>query len=247
MVQAGYGVEVAQGLYEYVTSSYFEEPTQETESQMSQAKRARTSSTKDVAPGVKQYVKGCMNRLLENKVLVIASSGTVTPGVAGTVTSAGLGGITQGTGGANRTGDIIHLKHMRYTYAANDTAPGYLRLCIVIDRLSQGVTPAVLDVLQAANVYAQYNTANVIGYGGGRFKVIHDEVLQVNPTIAATSYLTPVKTRLFKKEVDMPIVYNGNSTGTSADLQKNAIWYIFVGSSATINVVFSTCVNFVDN
>lgn len=258
--QAGYGWEVAQGLAEYVGSRFYhdadyaaEEPPELVQQSQSQgeemsAKRQRTSTTTSVGVSkhVKKYVKGCTDRLLERKSYPSGVSALVTPGTAGTIISMLVKDIVQGTGSTNRTGDIIHCKRLRLRINYFDSTPSLMRFILFIDRQSNGTTPTVADVMYTASPMGNVSSKNVVGYGGTRFKIISDRTVVCNPTIS-----TVVETRVFAKDftksVAMPITYDGNSTGTAADVLKNNIWLLAISDDVNAGFQWSAVLDYLDN
>lgn len=249
--QAGYVATVAAGLASYFSSgTYVEEPppltqvSQGDEEGMS-AKRARiSSSSQAVAPGVKKYVKGCMDRLVEEKAFPLSvQSGT--SGTTGTVSRVGIADIVQGTTSQTRLGDIIHLQRLVFNWYAYDTVAATVRVILFVDRQANGTTPSATGVLNQATVTGPYSATDVIGYGGGRYKILSDESVTINPTIAAAGW----ESRLIKKEIKlagMPVIYSA-STGAVTDVSKNNIWVLHISDNNTSTFVRSSMIYYRDN
>jgi len=241
LAQAGYAASVASGLAEYVSSSAFSHRTPDEE--MSDAKRARTETTGKVSQPVKKYVKSCMDRLVEEKQYQTALA-TFVPGVAGSVRSAGLGAIVNGTTSVTRVGDIIHVSRLRIAYNVTDFVAGQLRTIVFVDRQANGATPSTSDILTTSNIFSAYNGQTVIGNGGSRFLILYDKHKVVNPLIAATTLDTQVV--VLDKKIKIPVLYTA-STGAAADISKNNIWVLFISNQATISVNYAPTVYYRDN
>lgn len=170
--QAGYAASVAQGLAEYYNSRFAEPPplAETTQTQATQEAQMSTSTTSGarvkrrrgsyggaavpVSKGVKTYVKGCMDRLLEIKTFNQAPSGNITPGTGGTLTGGLCNAIVQGDGDNQREGNVIHIKRLKFLFTAFDTVPSLVRVIVFVDRQSNGSTPTVTDVLNDASYLA---------------------------------------------------------------------------------------------
>jgi len=238
------------GLSQYFSSASAPELEQlsQTQDMSSQAaKRQRTSrgARTPVSSGVKNYVKGCMDRLLELKVANQTPVAFAAPGTAGTLSSVVLPSIQQGDTDATREGNIIRVKRVVFRAHCNDsTAGGHVRLILFIDRQANGTTPSVTDVLTSANWAALYNTNNVVGVGGSRFAILSDKTDAITLQIAATASFAPVYNRGYK--MNMPVTYIANG-GTAADVGKNAIWLLAIASNATAGFGWAAQLTYVDN
>jgi len=258
--QAGYAYEVVVGLSQYFQSASVPELellSQSTEPEMSSSKRARTSSSGSavtsayarrrsppVAPSVKKYVKGCMDRLLEVKTLTETQAGSVTPTTAGAVRTLCLPSITQGDGDSNREGNIIHVKLVRIRYFATDTVASFLRLIIFVDHQQNGTTPGVTQVLNQASYLSLYNPERVVGNGGARYKILYDATHVITPELAATASLTGLVTKQIR--LNMPVTYLGNA-GTDADIGTNGLFLLAISSSNTCTYQYAPQIIYTDN
>lgn len=257
LTQLGYGYSVAQGLAEYYSSRFAEPPPLDPSSQSQDAMATTTTSSSarvkrrrgsygaiPVSRGVKQYVKGCMDRLLEVKTFPFAPSGAITPGTAGAMAGSFPAQIVQGDTDLTRDGNIIHAKKLTVRVFASDTAPFVVRTILFIDRQSNGTTPVPTDVLNSANFLSDYRADTVVGHGGARFTILWDKYWVGNNNIAATTYVTPVVRKVFK--MNMPITYIGNA-GTAGDISKNNIWFVSIASTATATWQYSASLVYTDN
>jgi len=228
--------------------------SQQPEGEMS-AKRARTSSSAGttttsafarrrgpVAPAVKQYVKGCMDRLLEIKSYNTAVIDTV-PGPAGALLLVPVEDIIQGDGDNERSGNLIHIKRVKFNYTIFDNVSALVRFIWFVDRQSNGTTPTLTQVLQSASFTSVYNTTNVIGNGGQRFWIVADETKIVNPGTAVTTAL-PLQRKTFN--LKMPVTYLA-STGAATDVGTNNVWCFAICNNATCTVRHQCTVTYTDN
>lgn len=255
----GYGYATAQGLAEYYNSRFAEpppldaatqsqgdEPMSTTTTTTARVKRRRGSygSTVAVSKGVKRYVKGCVDRMLEIKVFQFAQSGTIQPGTGGAFAGAFPSQIVQGDTDGTRDGNIIHVKRLALRIVSFDSAAFVLRLILVVDRQSNGASPAVTDVLAAANYQSDYNASTVVGHGGSRFAILWERHFVCNPNITATGTFGGVVNKSWK--MNMPVTYIGNA-GTAADISKNNIYLLGIGSTATAGYSYAGSLTYTDN
>lgn len=87
-----------------------------------------------------------------------------------------------------------------------------------------GTAPVLTDILQANTITAGRNRAKM-----GDYVVLFDKVLTINDSDESGSK------RFIKyyKRLWMPVVYNSGNAGTIADIQKNALYLLVLGSVAT--------------
>jgi hypothetical protein len=185
-----------------------------------------------------------MDRVVEEKNIVFAPSGTNTaPTTAGVVSATALS-ITQGTGDANRIGNVIHLKRYRARgYITGSTAAtGALRLLFVRDKQPNGALPAVTDVLQSASWYSLPNASTVVGYGGARFVILSDRVFNEFQQFTGTSCLLPWSLDV---KTDFNVTYSGNA-GTIADIQTNNLFYLAIATDGIISWGYSSVQSYRD-
>lgn len=246
MQQAGYAIDVATGLAEYVTSPFFtDSPTQELV-EMPPAKRTKTTegSSATVAPAVKKYVKKCMDgRLLEDKITLIGPS-TVVPGTSGAVFSLGVPLIVEGTGDSNRTGNIIKIKSFHFEYFTYDAASHQQRVVVFRDTQANGTTPTITDVLASANVISPFNRGNVKQLGGSRYDILSDELVVVNLQVAATNAVSGRHKKWYKGGFPVKFL---NSTGVATDVATNNLWVAVVANNGTSTIAYNGTIKFTDN
>lgn len=228
----------------------------QSEPEMSSAKRARSSSSAGasttsayarrrapVAPSVKKYVKGCMDRLLELKSFNGPVTDTVASG-AGAACLIPIEDIIQVDTDDTREGNIIHVKRIVFRYTVFDTVPGLVRIIWFIDRQSNGATPTVTQVLNAANPVSYYNSTLVIGHGGARFSILGDETRALNPGYSGAAQILNVAEKEFK--MNMPVTYLA-STGAASDVGTNNVWCFVLGNTGTATVRHNCQIQYTDN
>jgi len=230
------------------------------EPEMSSAKRVRTSSSAGatttsryarrrsapVAPSVKTYVKGCMERMLELKASIIEPADVV-PSATGAIVSAPVFQIQQGDTDATRDGTLIHAKRLTFRFVAFDaTTSGAfsLRIICFVDRQANGTTPTVGAVLDTTAITSLYNTDTVIGFGGTRYSILYDRTIQANQQIASTAYTTPY----FNKSLamKMPVQFQANN-GAAADVLTNNIWFLTISTNSTATIRLTSTLHYTDN
>lgn len=166
------------------------------------------------------------------------------PGAANT-------GIIQGTGASNRIGNRVKMKACIITVQVKPTVGATMfdgascRFVVVKDKLSSGVAPSADAIFQTVNsgvsqIARPYNLANVstTGQGAGtkRFSILLDKVHQmvVTGTSTANNVLAagPQLVAIYKIPVKGLEVEYSASTSAVADLQKNHLWFFFVGEAS---------------
>lgn len=248
---AGYAQYVVDGVVSYISGSseaelgsYSSQPVTTTSSQhispMKRSsgsggvvKRARTRKepTKIAVP-VKRYVQRCMKRILEDKHCYPVAS--VTPATTGTVISAQLYDIQQGTQVLDRTGNMVHTKQFERREVLYDTAPNQIRVIWFWDRQCNGALPAVGDVLLVANWNSVYNSTNVVGCGGKRFEIISDRTYVINPTVSAQQQTVHHHATVRKEKV---ITYNATA-GAITDLVSYNLVAVVICQNSSVNASY---------
>lgn len=146
--------------------------------------------------------------------------------IANQTTAATIGNlfsITQGDGIANRQGNSIKATqiHGRFTVYKNASASeSSIRIIVGIDHQSNGVLPAVTDVLAVGDVHAMRNTDY-----GKRFTILMDK----------RSYLTAAKAIWqpeFHKQLSMHCEFKSNLGGIQ-DFSTNSFFIIVVSDEVT--------------
>jgi len=254
---AGYGVEVAQGIYDYIHSRFFDpdepatQPTESQEEEMStRVKRARTGVTTvarskpKVSREVRTYVRKCMKKVLEKKYRTQNHSAAV-PGTGGAFYDIGVRQIVQGTGEDNRTGSSIKLLRVAWNGLFYDptTVTGSMRMILFVDTQSNGANPAVNQILNEVATYGNYNSDYVIGAGGARFRILADRFVKTDWEIAATPNWHHVKGSC---KLDVDVTYTGTG-GTVADIAKNNVLCLVLGFTTTGTIALNFKTTFVDS
>lgn len=144
----------------------------------------------------------------------ISNSGTVSP----------VSSIAQGLDYTNRVGDSIKIQSMEFKFRWQIGASAtktFVRVLCLRDLDGYGTTPAVTDILQAADVLSPFNCLNIT-----RFSILYDEVevlTSVDTTASVGAYLTPHAGH---------IKYLG-SAASSASNGKGSVYMLFLSSEAT--------------
>lgn len=246
---AGYARDYA----EYVVSYISQDPTGASAAADSMSpKRVKVSSsttttkgrrsTIPVAPNVKKYVKGCMNRLLETKYYE-TSCNVSNAGTTGAVAAAFFPLVQQGDNDLTREGNTIHVKAITVRGSVSDTATSYLRVIWAIDHQPNGAAPAVGDLVANADINGGYNHNWVVGHGGSRFKIISDKRVFVTAPFSAGAVNTGY---FFSWKGELPVRYQGNA-GTVADMATNNLVQVVIGANANIDLTASLSFAYTDN
>lgn len=243
---AGYARDYA----EYVVSYISQDPTGASEAADSMSpKRVKMTTTSSkrrstipVAPNVKKYVKGCMNRLLETKYYETSCNAS-NPGTSGAVAAAFFPLVQQGDNDLTREGNTIHVKAIRVRGSVSDTATGYLRIIWAIDHQPNGAAPAVGDLVANADINGGYNHNWVVGQGGSRFKIISDKRVFVTAPFSGGAVNNGYT---FSWKGELPVRYQGNA-GTVADMATNNLVQVVIAANATIDLTASLSFEYTDN
>lgn len=106
------------------------------------------------------------------------------------------------------------------------------RCLLVYDRQSNGVAPAIADVLDADNAYAMRNLNN-----RKRFKILMDRRIPLSFENAAVAASATVNVDFYRK-LRHPVEFNAGNAGTVADITSGALFFILctdTGAAATVN------------
>lgn len=217
-------------------------------------KRQRTYGTKKkvpVAKNVKQYVKRCMDRIVEDKWTQNALV-AINPGIAGTVTQLGVDDIQRGTTANTRIGNHIRAKFLdiRGVVGSDPANPNgvRVRVMIVADYQCNGAVATISDVFDNSNVLGMYNPLYVQGCGGKRFKIVYDKTWDLDPSSyydggAATAKSGKMK-RSFHwrfKPPQIPSVFGYDAdTGAITDLQSTNVFMVSISDDADCDLNFTT-------
>lgn len=135
---------------------------------------------------------------------------------------------------------------------ANQVSAAQLaRFMLVWDTQPNGAIPAITDVLNTNEAASQLNLNN-----RDRFRILSDREWALGPfqTGAGTSMVAGDKCSVpFKKykKLNLEMIFNGNSTGTIADINSGALYMLWIGSlpTGTTDLVFrgTTRVRYSDN
>lgn len=135
--------------------------------------------------------------------------------------------IAKGTTDTTRVGNEVIVKSIRVRGFASVT-PGtgvdqLHRYLVVWDVAPSGASPAILDILNAVNVYSFINEDNA-----WRFRILFDETVALNSTAESGSIHELDRTL----KVNRKIHFNDNSLGDIRDIQSGALFFIAIGTSA---------------
>ncbi len=192
-----------------------------------------------LSKGTKKAVDKRIDSRLENQVEMKSNvlNTTVAPGSAGNVKL--ITAITQGDTEASRDGNQVYGKLLKFraivTASTAATAGDIFRVLIVRDTHSDGVTPAVSDILNANGgslVIADYNQVTVsVGNKRNRFQILYDRTnsQDLRSAGAGAQDLFNLK-RDIKR--NMKIVYNATGS-TVTSIQQGAVYCVTVALNNT--------------
>lgn len=162
--------------------------------------------------------------------------------VTGVQTGAGgailtlLNGVTQQTDYNNRVGRKFSMKSFYVRFGAWETvAVNFVRFLVVYDLQTNGVAPAITDVLALTSVYSPNNLNN-----RDRFKTVMDKVVSVG---IGTGPAYRVKYRKLNTET-----HNSGVTNAVASIATGALFMIVIpdGTSATTSIAWYSRIRFTD-
>lgn len=148
-----------------------------------------------------------------------------------------LSGVAQGTDYTNRIGRKISMKSLLIRFSLNPNAGqtsavgDFVRILIVYDSQSNGSAPGVTDILQTANYLSPMNLNN-----RDRFKVLHERLIPMNPTVYTTGALTggnpqnksyEIYKRMFLDEVF------SNTTNLISSITSGSVYLLIIAAAAT--------------
>jgi len=184
----------------------------------------------------------------EFKAIDVATDSAVNAGGALVL----LNGCTRGSDIANRIGRQIVVKSIQFNisnYSADATGIDQThRVLLVYDKQSNGVTPAVTDILTASTCWAMRNLNN-----RNRFIILYDNVMAVkgdDPAQWTSGNVRIHETRYYRRH-NLKVQFNAGDAGTVADMATGALYMILIGSvaaGATAGNSIGNCrVRFIDS
>jgi len=203
-------------------------------------RRRKVPSTRAmVVPGYTRTV-GSYARSLPNSVekkyfnTTISNTGNMNAGVV--LDSMLL--IPQGTTDKKRIGNKINVTNinMKGAFSLDDQTTGIpysglIRVILFIDKQANGVTAAVLDILEAAEIYSWRNMDQV-----DRFQILRDKVYTVPCNVANALHTGPnLKPWKMSWKGNIPIHY-ASTTGAMTEIKSNNVGLLYVTDGAFVNV-----------
>lgn len=185
---------------------------------------------------LRKNVKECMLKLSELK--------HIDTNLAGAVAAAGgiqvLNDVSQGTSTTSRVGNQLYnvkLNIRGHVVLAATQAGDLFRYIIFKDKQTDGSAPAVLDILETANVDANYNLDKV----GSRFVILADRYVPIQQ--AAATVTTPYVPFALYKKLNFVTYYTGNA-GTVSDISTNGLFVLTIsqGGLVGVNMNLQLCV-----
>ncbi len=139
-----------------------------------------------------------------------------------------LSTMAQGDSSSTRTGLKISAKNLYLKFGITWSAgvapsAGVCRMLVILDKNSQGVAPALTDVLEQGSTIAQYNNINE----GRRFVIIYDKIFNNGNSSSTADTDRAV-------HVIIPInrnIWYLNSGATPTALGRNQLYILGIGDS----------------
>lgn len=150
-----------------------------------------------------------------------------------------LNGIARGASPNERIGRRIVLKSLLVRWQA-PTSQAPFRLLVVYDHAPNAALALITDVLTADAINNPMNLVN-----NDRFMVLHDEL--VNQNSSGQQCVGKFYIKLGPKGVGLQCQWNGNATGTIADITTGAILFTACSASGgTVSIPFISRVRYTD-
>lgn len=163
-----------------------------------------------------------------------------------------LNGTARGADIDNRIGRMIVVKSIQIawsSYAVGVTGIDQThRFLIVYDKQTNGVLPAIGDILTSSTPWAQRNLNN-----RNRFIILHDSWASIANDIAAgaPSGLPKIADFKYYRRHNLKTQYNAGDTGLIGDIATGGIYFIKLGSVAagvTAGLCIGNCrIRFIDS
>lgn len=138
-----------------------------------------------------------------------------------------LNGIARGDDINQRVGRRVRLASLQASivnYVTPTTGIDQTHRCLIVyDKQSNGVAPAITDVLVSASTVAMPNLDN-----RQRFVILYDKLMHLNASAEPGSMVA------FKISKRLPygVQFNSGDAGTVADIQTGGLFFITIGSVA---------------
>ena len=138
-----------------------------------------------------------------------------------------LNGIARGDDINQRVGRRVRLASLQASivnYVTPATGIDQTHRCLIVyDKQSNGVAPAITDVLVSASTVAMPNLDN-----RQRFVILYDKLMHLNAAAEPGSMVA------FKisKRLSYGVQFNSGDAGTVADIQTGGLFFITIGSIA---------------
>lgn len=225
------------------TNAYYKKKAQSRKQKYKNIKNSRWTTygnavaqlASDAWEGVK-FIKGIVNTEFKN--VDINSSATAVAG--GNVLL--LNATTQGDGQTNREGSSFRMKSVDVRFLINyNGAAGFnaTRVMLVLDRQTNGIAPAVTDILATNTIDSPRN----LDYRK-RFKILSDKVYLVGANSQPQRY-----SQVYKKLDVHTQCFASSNLGTVADISTHGLFLVFLSDQAVNGPTFNyyTRIRFVDN
>ncbi len=161
----------------------------------------------------------------------------INPAIAGTIYNI-TRAIVLGDGSNQRDGAQINLQEVHMRFNARTTLTSSVRAIIFSDNTSNGVAPAVADVLASTTFISAYN--NIITNEEKRFTIHSDQVFDLSTN--GVMNLTRTTTHKWRAR---KLTYLAN-TDVDAALGRNQVFLLIIGSTIIPFVDYDITVRFLD-
>lgn len=197
-----------------------------------------------------RYVKSLINVEKKQVDTSITAPGTAIP-VAGAANAILLTGVAQGDTDDTRNGNKIKLSALSIKAnffrlaVAGSTANPTVRMIVFNDKNSNGVAPAIADLLDATSIIGRYNPDNA----GSRFKILHDKRYSfgwLNSTTNTGAGLMSANDSIYKK-CGWHVKFDG-TTAAQADCVSGHLYvFLFCDTASVMEGSVTARVEYIDN
>lgn len=157
-----------------------------------------------------------------------------------------LNGMGMGTSASTRIGRQVILRSVQVRGAIQVTLTTgirqQIRVMLVYDRQSNGVTAGITDVLNASDVASMKNLSNK-----RRFKVMMDKFI----LLSAADLAGEQQVLDFYRRLRHPVMFNDGNAGDISDIESGALYLIMFGEVASgatdANMYFSCRVRYTED
>jgi len=177
---------------------------------------------------IKRVVQSVLNNTRNTEYKTIDTAITNAYETAGTITL--LNGTTSSAQETGRDGNVIVGKSGQLRDYSRNKVNSLQRMLLVIDRMPNGVLPAITDILMTATIDSLRNLDN-----RSRFNIVYDKVMKLTQTTPDADDNEIVNFTSYYRKMNLKVTYNNTDTGGIDNIVSGALYLIQIGTSGTSN------------